>query len=148
MFFLAGGLCYIYRDVLARVANNHTVFVMLGIFGTAVLYYLAAQKNLAILLWCAMVLIYAMRTTKQITLLSNPVVKWLSGISMEVYLSHMVAFRFLEKLRLTHLSQSDIFSYAITVCGTAAGTILLSVIFQKVFESLRQVRSDKKCPKN
>lgn len=33
--------------------------------------------------------------------LSNKVVKYLSGISMEIYLSHMVLFRLTEKWDLT-----------------------------------------------
>ena len=51
-----------------------------------------------------------------------------SGISMEVYLSHMV------KLELLNLFASDLLSYLATSVGTLVGAVVFSTIAQKVLD--------------
>lgn len=55
--------------------------------------------------------------------LSNKVVKYLSGISMEIYLSHMVLFRFTEKLGLDALTNNANANYVIATVFTLVSTI-------------------------
>ena len=55
--------------------------------------------------------------------LSNKVVKYLSGISMEIYLSHMVLFRCTEKLGLDGLTNSTNANYVIATVFTLVSTI-------------------------
>lgn len=55
--------------------------------------------------------------------LSNKAVKYLSGISMEIYLSHMVLFRMTEKLGVDSLSDSPNVNYVVATVFTLAMTI-------------------------
>lgn len=55
--------------------------------------------------------------------LSNKVTKYLSGISMELYLSHMVLFRFTEKLGLDALTNNPNVNYFICTFVTLGITI-------------------------
>lgn len=55
--------------------------------------------------------------------LSNKVTKYLSGISMELYLSHMVLFRFTEKLGLDALTDNPNVNYLICTFVTLGITI-------------------------
>ena len=73
--------------------------------------------------------------------MENPITKFLSSISLEIYLSHMVIYRVIEKTGLNHLFASDILSYIVTSIGTIAGTIVFSVVAKKglsIFDRLRR----------
>lgn len=55
--------------------------------------------------------------------LSNKVTKYLSGISMEIYLSHMVLFRLTEKLGLDHITGNSDLNYVVATVVTLVLTI-------------------------
>lgn len=55
--------------------------------------------------------------------LSNKVVKYLSGISMEIYLSHMVLFRLTEKMGLDHITENSDLNYIMATVITLVMTI-------------------------
>ena len=55
--------------------------------------------------------------------LSNKVVKYLSGISMEIYLSHMVLFRLTEKMGLDQITGNSDLNYIMATVVTLAMTI-------------------------
>lgn len=55
--------------------------------------------------------------------LSNKVVKYLSGISMEIYLSHMVLFRLTGKMGLDQITGNSDLNYIMATVVTLAMTI-------------------------
>jgi hypothetical protein len=57
---------------------------------------------------------------------------------MEIYLSHMVIYRGLERVGLVHLGSSEILSYAMTSIGTLVGAILFSVIMKNVLGTIEK----------
>lgn len=59
-------------------------------------------------------------------LLCNPVTKFISKYSMQIYLSHMIVFRLIEKLHPTNLNSGLLVSIAITFVLTVVGSILFS----------------------
>lgn len=63
-------------------------------------------------------------------LLSNRVLKYLSNISMEIYLSHMIIYRVIEKAHLeNYISQNDIL-YIVTSILTICGVICFAHIMK------------------
>ena len=60
----------------------------------------------------------------------NPFTRFISSISFEIYLCHMVIYRVIEKLHLTHIVDNDVISYVITCVGTVLGAVIFSVIAQ------------------
>lgn len=50
---------------------------------------------------------------------------------MEIYLSHMVMFRLIEKLGLHQMFGNGRIQYCITVCLVLAGTVLFAVVMKK-----------------
>lgn len=131
VFFLAGGMIFLYREQLCRLMEKHKWFVMVEIIVVAAVYYCISDSALVMLVLSSLMLIYALDNTGRTTVLNNPVTNFLSGISMEFYLSHMVVFRLIEKVGLLHLCASDLLSYSICVCLTVAGTIVFSVLAKK-----------------
>ena len=85
------------------------------------------------------------------SLLQNPVTHFISGISMEIYLSHMVMFRVIEKLHLTHFLGDGLLSYIITAAGTIMAAVMFSVVCRKIITiienkatEIKQIRAEKK----
>ena len=74
--------------------------------------------------------------------LNNRVVKYMSGISMEIYLCHMMFYRVVSMIHLERfVGQCDML-YVVTCCGTLVGAICFShVVKYYVFPFL-----EKKCP--
>lgn len=57
--------------------------------------------------------------------------KFISGISMEIYLSHMVMFRVVEKTGLNQMFGNGVLQYIVTVILVLAATIVFSVVMKK-----------------
>lgn len=101
-FFLAGGLIYLYRDALSRL--NPWLVLGFTMF-SFVLYYLVRGNAYLCLLVSSSMLIYAV--VQRGGVLDNNITRFFSRISMEIYLSHMMVFRFLEKLKLNQFWAMD-----------------------------------------
>lgn len=167
-FFLAGGLVYLYRDKIeawaekpAGRAGVKRLTALGSVVAAVVIYYLVGEKpgegNTATwLLVSVTMLIYAMITSARTRIysagdsggywsaLENPVTKFLSGISMEIYLSHMMVFRVIERLGLNYILGSGWAQYIVMVVVVLAGAILYAVAVQKgikiLFEKCRKRR--------
>lgn len=63
--------------------------------------------------------------------LENRVTKFFSGISMEIYLSHMVIFRVVEKLKLNRILGNGWLQYIVTSVLVIAGATVFAVVMQK-----------------
>lgn len=125
-FFLAGGLIYLYRDVLAKVHFYIAIAITaMSIFA----YYIMRGQAMNCLLVSACLLICAINVR---TPQSNHMVRFLSGISMEIYLSHMVLFRVIEKLGLSISFGNDWKQYLVTVGLVLLATIIFSVTMKNV----------------
>lgn len=62
----------------------------------------------------------------QDNVLNNQWVKYLSSVSMEVYLCHMMFFRVVEKLHLETIITDGDCLYVVTVCMVLIGAIVFS----------------------
>lgn len=134
VFFLAGGMIYLYREPLRRFVDRFGWIVGLLAMGAVVLYYLLGSKMPLQLLVSATIVVLAIG--KKNVLLHNCVTKWISGISMEIYLCHMMVFRVLEKLKFTHLFPSALLSYVVAAVATLAISVVVSLVVNKVLSVL------------
>ncbi len=60
---------------------------------------------------------------------------------MEVYLSHMVIFRVVEKLHINTIFGSGWLQYAVTVIITLVGAVLFSVVVKKIIDIFGKIIS-------
>ena len=135
MFFLAGGLVFLYKDALTRFADRFPWLLLGAMAAVAAVYYMAGPMDVTRLALAVLMLVYALRTPKGThTFLRNPVTRRISAISMEIYLSHMVLFRVIEKFGMTHLVSSDVASYFLTTLGTLVGTVVFALVMRKLFD--------------
>lgn len=131
-YFLAGGLVYLYRREIMQVGRWAGIGAAAA---SAVLYYLLGGNTLGCLLVSVCWLCYAVicgGTAGKSRLLDNRVTHLLSGISMEIYLSHMAVFRAVEKLELSRIAGNGWMQYLVTALTVLCGTILFSAALQKL----------------
>lgn len=138
-FFVVGGLLYLYRqyitklleNILSRIVLLIASFVVTGVYFTP---YCPEPFGESIL-WVGVIfvfwVIYAMSggiAIKGFKLLDNKVASFLGGLSMEIYLCHMVMFRIVEKVHLEkYLHNAHLFYWTTCVLG-----ILMAIVFSYV----------------
>lgn len=123
-FFFAGGLIYLYRD---KVKNWHICLplLILSIF----IYYVIGGVYSCLLVSAAFLLLAI-----SIGGGYSRIVSFISGISMEIYLSHMVVFRLVEKMGLNRMFGNGWFQYFITVLLVLVGAASFSVVVKRFIE--------------
>ena len=145
-YFLAGGLIYLYRGELLK--GNR--WIGLGAAAaSAVLYYVLGGNTAGCLLvsvcWLAYAIICAGGgTARKSYLLENKITNFISGISMEIYLSHMVIFRVVEKLGLNRSIGNGWTQYMFTALAVLCGTIVFAAVMQKLI-GLAERKFEKNC---
>lgn len=145
VFFLAGGLLYLYREPLRRFADRFGWLVLIGIVAALVPYYLLPRSALTCLPVSCLMAMVGMRTVRRKnTVLYNPVTWLLSGISLEIYLCHMMVFRILEKVKLVRLFQSELLSYVVMSVAVLLGAVAMALIINKLLSKLKVIFNKRK----
>lgn len=92
VFFLAGGLIFVYRGSVQRLSEKYR-WIFWGLCVVVTIgYYMLGDNVVLILAVCSLYLLYVIGNKKK-SLLNNKITKFLSGLSMEIYLSHMLIYR-------------------------------------------------------
>lgn len=135
VYFTAGMLIYLYRDKLVFSKLWQRLVSLAAIIVTAAAYYAFGSNVITTLAVFFAILIYAVGVpdTKS-RILQNRLTAFLSKISMEIYLCHMLFFRALEKLNLTKPFGNDAVSYIAVTIAVIIGAVVFSVAAQKGFE--------------
>lgn len=131
-FFVIGGLIYLYKEDIAKI--NTLVCVCGSIIGI-VIYYIVGGGVYTCMLVSAVLLISAISVQGG----QNKVISFISGISMEIYLSHMMVFRVIEKVHLNTALGKGIMQYAFTVIVVLAATILFSYVMKTVLLLINKI---------
>ena len=71
-------------------------------------------------------------------LLENRFTVFISGISMEIYLCHMVIFRVVEKLGLNTMFGNGLLQYVITVVLVLIGATIFAFVMQKLISFIEK----------
>ena len=126
VYFIAGGLVFLYRKELAEVASKHKVIAGTILMVATVAYFAVGGNTLTMLFFCVAALVYTLGCNRG-GVLVNPVAKFLGGICFEIYLCHMVIYRVLEKLHLVHLFGNGLLAYIFTAVAVICGSVVFSV---------------------
>jgi len=137
-FFLVGGLIYLYREEIGKI-NKRIAFAFVGC--AIILYYLVGGNAMMCLLVSCAFLIYAIVDQG---VLENRVTKFFSGISMEIYLSHMMIFRVIEKLKLNQFLGNGWLQYIVTSVFVIVGATVFAIVMQKIINKAIKIISKRK----
>lgn len=136
VFFLTGGLLYLYREQIKIIAEKFRLIVLLICLLAIALYVFIGRSVFTLLAVSAFLVVYAIGASSAGGVLRNRATHFISGISMEIYLSHMVFYRVVEKLGLLHLFKNEVISYIVGCMFILAGTMIFSVCVKTLFEKI------------
>lgn len=128
-FFLAGGIVFLYRHGIKKCAEEHgniCLFVCLALTALRLVFKLDSLKILPDLIVFSAWMMYALDGKSR--MLNNKIVTYLSGISMEIYLCHMMFYRVVEKFQIDKVVHQCDILYVATFLVTLAGAICFSHI--------------------
>lgn len=131
-YFLLGGLIYLYREPLECFSADHQIICLLLLCVSVACYYQVGTSTITIMSVAALLLVYAIGRSGG--LLDNRVTKWISSISMEIYLSHMAVFQVVKQLKINTRFGNGVFQYLITVATVLVGAACFSFVMQKSIE--------------
>lgn len=126
VYFIAGGLIFLYRKELAEFAQKYKVISGAILLAATASYFALGSSTFTMLFFCVAALVYTLGCNRG-GVLVNPVSKFLGGISFEIYLCHMVIYRVLEKLHLIHLFENGLLAYIFTAVAVICGSVVFSV---------------------
>lgn len=128
-FFVVGGIIYLYRHTIAEWVKSH-MWIMLAVCIAITIVTFIAIKTLPTYVSTFVIfsawLVYGLGSKDKV--LNNKVVKYLSKISMEIYLCHMLFFRVVGMGHLEKWISSPNMLYVMTLLCTLAGAIIFSHI--------------------
>ena len=127
VYFIAGGLIFLYRKELAEFASKHKVIAGAILLIAAVAYFEVGGNPLTMLFSWVAARFYSLGRKWGGGVLVNPVARFIGGISFEIYLCHMVIYRVLEKLHLVHLFGNGLLAYIFTAVAVICGSVVFSV---------------------
>ena len=133
--FMIGGIIYLYRESLCFDTKRKVLWLGVCIVLTVAFFLFPELRKtnytllISELILFAAWLIYAMNSRDVI--LNNRFTKFISGISMEIYLCHMVIFRVVEKIHLESYIKDNNLLYVLVCIIVLGGAICFSYIMKK-----------------
>lgn len=137
-FFVIGGLVFLYKDIIEcfMTGEGKKWLVLLVCATFTMLYWLSGEwkhgyggviiKSVTLGAW----LIFAVGCTTKV--LHNSIIDYLSGISMEIYLSHMMSFRIVQFIQVSNYIHNNHITYFLTCLLTLGVAIVFSHVVKYV----------------
>lgn len=141
IYFIAGGLIFLYRKELADFASKHKVIAGAILLVATVAYFVLGSSTVTMLFFCVAALVYTIGC--KVGGMANPVAKFLGGICFEVYLCHMLVYRLLEKLHLVHLFGNGLLAYIFTAVAVVCGSVVFSVCAKWFLNKIESILKEK-----
>ncbi len=131
IYFCIGGLLYLYKDIIVKLFKKYRIISTLLLLGTFILFILLKTNKytliIPVLLLSCISISYAISFDSKA--LNNKLTAFIGTISLEIYLSHMLVFRVLEKIKLTAVINNDYLSYLLIIVLVLIGTIIFAQLF-------------------
>ena len=135
-YFMGGAWLFLNKERIEK--NVKRVYLLPMIFIMIILFYICVFRfenaiNIVQYILFLIICMYAIVASNKKTLLSNKVMSFLSTISLEIYLCHMVAYRIIEKLHLIRVFNNAVASYIFVCALVFVCSVIGSILFQKVY---------------
>lgn len=140
IYFCIGGLLYLYKNNIISLLSKNRIVSILFVIGTIILYYIIPDNKylfiIKMILVCISLISYAISFDTKI--LDNKFTKFIGEMSLEIYLSHMVIFRIIEKINIVPILPNIYFSYILTCLIVIVCTILFAKIFRFIWKKIEK----------
>lgn len=139
VYFVIGGVLYLYKDYIQEKVSRIPTFVVL--LATAVItmvWYFIPANEFSLFFTVKTSILFAIwvifAISHPLELLENSVTKTLSQVSLEVYLSHMMIFRVVEKFGSAYRINNGNIAYIVVLSLTIILTIVFALIAKRVID--------------
>ncbi len=134
VYFMVGGMVYLYRN---EIQDNKVVkYVSLAGFLLSMLCYCTIYDgNFIKVLFIAFALMFAINLSGK-NLFNNKATKFISGISFEIYLCHMLIYRVVEKLHIARFAGNGYLNYFVTFFLVFVGAMIFAYVGKMCVEKL------------
>lgn len=129
-FLALGGVIFLCKDTISDIVKSHSILSLAVAWLMTCVYWFVpeSQSGFAFVITMTVVtaswLCYAIGTSGVV--LNNKIVKYLSGISMEIYLCHMMSFRAVQFLHIENYVDNVYIIYWIVSSLTLAVAVAFS----------------------
>ena len=137
IFFMVGGMVYIYKEEIEKIASMKWISIILLVISVGI-YYFVPDTTLVMLLIGTCILIMSLFISEK-GLLINPIMKFIGGISFEIYLSHMFIFRIVEKLHFLEITRNDYLDYWFSVLEVLLGVTIFVFVVRFVAQKINVI---------
>lgn len=149
VYFILGGLLYIYKDDIKKMLKKIPCFLsVLVCLVLSAAWFLTPAEEFSVLFTIKTVVlsfvIISVAISYHTNILDNKSTKLLSSLSLEIYLSHMLIFRVLEKIGLTNIKCNRNLLYILIFILTLVLTIVFSYCAKKTIDYLQLKIKNKK----
>ena len=113
IFFCIGGLLYLYKNNIVKFLKTKKLLSLSFVVVSILVFFTVPLNNNYLLTYSSILLSISLLSyciTYNSKLFNNKVTKLIGDISFEIYLCHMVIYRVLEKLNLSHLLNNNLLS--------------------------------------
>ena len=140
-YFLMGGLIYLFREDISQAINKYyKLFMVICLMLSVGFYFVPSKINGFDITVVKTILLYSawlcLTLGEKNIVFSNKFTAFISGMSMEIYLAHMVVFRIVEKLHIPEImGQSGlgyITTYIVTLFSLVMGISLYKIIEKRI----------------
>ena len=144
-YFVLGGLLYLYKNSIISFFEEKiwlgVVFVLVGFAIVYMIPFSGVSVAGTIVRLLKNMIGYGMMISgalcPEIKLLSNPISKFVSSVSFEIYLAHMMIFRAIDKFNLTTVAGETPVSYIITCAVTICGALAFATAYQNIESKIK-----------
>lgn len=132
-YFVAGGIIYLYKDSIIYWNRKYPcigwILIALGLFLTLAFFpdWGHLFSTIKTMVGFSIILIGSLSGRR--ILLSNRFTKRISDISLEIYLSHVVILRIIQKVGINCIVSDSTIEYILMVLLTFIGSVILAKIF-------------------
>lgn len=130
-YFLAGGLVYLYRKDLSKICFRYYIILFLFV---SIIYYLFYKNDLVLIILVVLLLSAAIA----VDIGESKFISFISGLSMEIYLSHMMLFRVCEKLHINTFFGDGLIQYIFTSSFVIFGCIIFSFLTKRLIKKIER----------
>lgn len=149
IFLMGGGLLYLYKDKMKKLERTliyRVLFLIILLLATFLQVYchptILGENRIYLLLFFALWIIYAISggiSFNGYKFLDNKIMKFFGDISMEIYLTHMMMFRLIEKFHLHHyISDNDLLFVTTYILGIALSIGFAWTVKNRLFPFVEQ----------
>ncbi len=142
--FVCGGILFLYLKDLKKLSSRWQIPLVLAVLASILFFCTGQQNSFAKLALFAFWVVFAIADSgrgAKWTLLNNKIMAYISGISMEIYLCHMMIFRAVEKTNILNGVSSGVVRYILYFVVTLIGaTVFSHVVKMNLFPLLAKVK--------